>query len=76
MVAVGESVTFVFMCTNGGTAYYQTGFQIDGTSITPKWSGGSAPSSGNASSIDIYTYTAVKTASNTWTALVSQTKFA
>lgn len=76
-LAVGESVTIVFMNTNGATAYYHTGFQIDGTSVTPKWQGGTAPSSGNINSIDIYTYTIIKTASTpSYTVLASQTKFA
>jgi hypothetical protein len=74
VVGVGESITCVFLCTNGGTAYYQTGFSIDGTSITPKWQGGTAPTSGNTNAIDVYTYTVIKTGSG-WTAFVSQTKF-
>lgn len=65
----GESVSVVFLNTNGATAYYPTAFQIDGTSVTPKWSGGTAPSAGNASSIDAYTFTIIKTASATYTVL-------
>lgn len=62
LLAVGDSLTIAFLVTNGGTAYYQTGFQIDGSSVTPKYSGGTAPASGNTSSIDIYQYTIIKTA--------------
>lgn len=61
-LAVGDSISVSFLVTNGSTAYYQTGFQIDGSSVTPKWSGGTAPAAGNASSIDAYTFTIVKTA--------------
>ena len=75
-MAIGESVTFAFLVTNGGTAYYQTGFTIDGSAVTPKWSGGTAPSSGNANSIDVYTITVIKTADATFTALAGLTKFA
>ena len=57
------------------TAYYPTAFTIDGTSVTPKWQGGTAPSSGNASSIDVYTFVIIKTASATYTVLASQTQF-
>ncbi|MFY7884350.1 MAG: hypothetical protein ACOVOV_05835, partial [Dolichospermum sp.] len=57
IMAVGESMTFAFMVTNGGTAYYQTGFQVDGSAVTPKWSGGTTPNSGNANSIDVYSVT-------------------
>ena len=62
ILAVGDAITVSFLVTNGATAYYQTAFQIDGSAVTPKYSGGTAPASGNASSIDAYTYTIVKTA--------------
>lgn len=62
MLSVGDSITVSFLVTNGSTAYYQTAFNIDGSAVTPKYSGGTAPASGNASAIDAYTYTIVKTA--------------
>jgi hypothetical protein len=75
-LATNDSITVVFFVTNGATPYYQTGFQIDGSSVTPKWQNGSAPSAGNANSIDIYSYTIVKTGNAAFTAFGSQTKFA
>ena len=76
-LAVGQSTTVGFLVTNGATAYYPTAFQIDGTAVTPKWQGGTAPTSGNASSIDAYMFTIIKTAATpTYTVLASQTKFA
>ncbi len=62
MVNVGDSITCNFMVTNGGTAYYCTAVQVDGVGQTVKWSGGTAPASGNASSVDVYSVTVVKTA--------------
>lgn len=77
MLAVGQSITVAFLVTNGSPAYYQTGFQIDGSAVTPKWQGGSAPTSGNANSIDVYTFTIIKTAATpTYTVLAQLTKFA
>ena len=76
ILTTGDSITVVFLATNGSTAYYQTAFQIDGGSVTPKWQGGTAPSAGNASSIDAYVFNIIKTASATFTVLASQTKFA
>jgi hypothetical protein len=67
ILATGDAITVSFLVTNGATAYYQTAFQIDGSAVTPKYSGGTAPASGNASAIDVYTYTIVKTASATYT---------
>lgn len=75
-MATGDSVTVAFLCTNGGTAYYNSAVQVDGNAVTPKWQGGAAPSAGNASSIDTYVYTIVKTGSATFTVAASQTKFA
>ena len=60
----------------GATAYYNSAVTIDGNSVTPKWQGGTAPTSGNVSSIDSYTYVIFKTGSATFTVLASVTKFA
>ena len=75
IMATGESITVAVMATQGATAYYFNTIQIDGTTVTPKWQGGSAPTGGNASSIDAYTFTIIKTAANTFTVLASQTAF-
>jgi hypothetical protein len=75
-MSIGETLSVVFMATNGATAYYPTAITIDGSAITPKLQGGTAISSGNINSIDIYSYSIFKTASSTYTALSSQTKFA
>lgn len=75
-MSTGDSVTLAFLVQNGGTAYYQTSFNIDGSSATVKWLGGTAPSSGNTSAIDVYTFTIIKTASATYTVLGSQSKYA
>lgn len=75
-LATGQTVTIAFFVTQGATAYYASAMTIDGTSVTPKWQGGTAPTSGNASSVDVYTYAITKTASATYTVLASQTKFA
>lgn len=76
LLSVGQSATVAFLVTNGTTAYYPNAFTIDGTSVTPKWQSGSAPSAGNASSVDSYSFTIIKTASATYTVLASQVKFA
>ena len=76
LMAVGQSLTLVVIVTNGATAYYASALTIDGTSVTPKYQGGTAWTSGNASSNDVYSYTVIKTASATYTVLASQTKFA
>lgn len=76
VLGVGDSITLVLLATQGSTAYYQTALSVDGSSQTVKWAGGTAPSAGNASSIDAYTFTIIKTASATYTVLGSQTRYA
>lgn len=76
LLAVGDSITVVWANTNGTTAYWPSTFQVDGSTITPKWQGGTAPTGGNASAIDVYSYTIVKTAATpTYTVFASQTQF-
>jgi hypothetical protein len=72
----GESITIAHLVSQGGTAYYNSAVTIDGSSVTPEWQGGSAPTGGNVSSIDVYTYTVIKTGSATFTVLAAQTQFA
>jgi hypothetical protein len=76
IMATGESISATFLVTNGATAYYNSAVQVDGSSVTPKWQGGSAPTSGNANSIDAYTYVIFKTGSAAFTVLASVTRFA
>jgi len=72
----GESITIAHIVKQGATPYYNSAVQIDGSGVTPEWQGGSAPSAGNASSLDVYTYTVIKTGSATFTVLAAQTQFA
>jgi len=74
-LAIGQSVTLAHMVTTGATAYYNNVVQVDGSTVTPKWQGGTAPTAGNASSIDVYTYTVTKTGNAAFTVFASQTQF-
>jgi hypothetical protein len=74
IMSTGQTISVTFMATQGATPYYNNAVTVDGTSVTPKWQS-IAPSFGNASSIDVYTYAILKTASATFTIFASQTKF-
>jgi len=76
IMATGESMTFAILATQGATPYYFNTIQIDGTGVTPKYQGGTTPTAGNASGIDSYSFTIIKTGSATFTVLASQTQFA
>ena len=72
----GEAITVAVITKQNATAYYNTTVQVDGSTVTPVWQTGSAPTGGNSTSNDVYTYTAIKTASSTFTVLAAQTQFA
>ena len=75
-MAVGESVTFCVMLTCGATPYYPNVIQIDASAVTPRWQLGVAPTAGNASSVDVYTFHIIKTAATpTYTVFATQTKW-
>jgi hypothetical protein len=76
MMDDGQSITFALFATNDA-AFEPTSLTVDTTgTVSVKWFGGNAYPSGNASSVDCYTITIVKTAANTYTAFASQSKFA
>jgi len=75
ILPVGKSVTVTILSTQS-TARLASTFKVDGLTISPKWQGGTAPSSGFASAVNTYTYTIVKTADATFTVFASLTKFA
>tara|TARA_B100001057_G_scaffold185038_2_gene185736 strand:- start:94 stop:2067 length:1974 start_codon:yes stop_codon:yes gene_type:complete len=75
-LATNEVRTIAVSFQNGTTPYYINLIQIDGTTVTPKWSGGTAPSGGSASSDDWYTFSIVKTGSAQFEVYGTFTKFA
>ena len=75
-MAIGDVMTFTALATNGNTPRYMSGFNIDGSSQTVKWTSGSAPSEGNASSIDSYTFSIIKTGNAAYTVIGSMTQYA
>jgi hypothetical protein len=76
LMATGQAMTLALLINCGATAYYPNVVQIDGTTVTPKWQNAITPSAGIASSVNIYVFTIIKTASATYTVLGSQTQFA
>jgi hypothetical protein len=73
----GESATVALITKQGNTTFFNNVVQVDGTTtnVTVVYQGGSAPTAGNASSNDVYTYTALKTAASTYTVLAALTQF-
>ena len=75
LMSTSQSMSLAVAVTNGATAYRISNVQVDGASVTPKWSGGTAPTA-SANSVDVYAFTVFKTGSATYTILGSKTQFA
>jgi hypothetical protein len=75
-LAVGGAATISLLMTNGATAYKVNTVQVNGAAANVvKWSGGTAPTSGNAANVDIYSFTVIKTATSTHSVFASQSQF-
>ena len=67
---VGEALT-VTIITTAAAAGYSADITIDGNNLSENWIGGSAPSQGSSSGLDIYTYNIIKTANATFTVIAN-----
>ena len=72
VLAIGDAIT-VTIITTAAAAGYSDQLTIDGNNVTENWIGGSAPTEGGASGVDIYTYNIIKTADATFTVIANLT---
>ena len=70
----GEAITVTIIHAVNNTNHNVSGLEIDGSIVTVNWVGGSAPSDGGGSGVDIYAFNIIKTAANTYTVIGNQTK--
>jgi len=70
----GEGITVTIIHAVNNSAHNVSGLEIDGSIVSVNWIGGSAPSDGGSSGVDIYTFNIIKTAANTYTVIGGQTK--
>tara|TARA_S200000501_G_scaffold172956_1_gene162928 strand:+ start:189 stop:680 length:492 start_codon:yes stop_codon:yes gene_type:complete len=73
VLGIGEVISISIITTAAANYFYEH-LTIDGNAVVENWVGGSAPSDGGASGVDIYTYTIIKTASATFTVIGNQSK--
>ena len=76
LMNVGQTTVLTVYSVSSNASYYLTDFQIDGSSITEKWNGASAPSAGTGSGTDVYTFNIMKTASATFSVYANFSNFA
>ena len=74
ILAVGQSSTIAVMIPQA-TAYFVNFVKIDNANVIPVWQGGANLTLGSSNSIDLYTFTVLKTASATFKVFASQTRY-
>ena len=72
-MSIGQSIV-VTLITTANASGYSANITIDGSAVTENWVGGSAPSDGGSSGVDIHTFTIIKTADATFTVIGNQSK--
>ena len=72
-LAVGDVIA-VSIITTANASAYSAQLTIDGSAVTENWIGGSAPSGGGSSGVDIHSYTIIKTGSATFTVIANHQK--
>lgn len=64
---ISKMMTINIFVTQGATGYIPSTFQIDGSSQTIRWPGGSAPTpTSSAGKIDIFSFTMQRTSGGSW----------
>jgi len=73
-LAIGQMLTVTGITSVNATTAYVNTLKIDGITTPVWWSGGSAPSDGGGSGVDMYTFNIVKTGNATYHVVGNQTK--
>ena len=72
-MSIGESLVVTIITTANASAY-SANITIDSAAVTENWIGGSAPSGGGSSGVDIHSFTIIKTADATFTVIGNHSK--
>ena len=72
-MSIGQSIVVTLITTANASAY-SANITIDGSAVTENWVGGSAPSDGGSSGVDIHSFTIIKTANATFTVIGNHSK--
>tara|TARA_R100000406_G_scaffold9263_1_gene6186 strand:+ start:3856 stop:4611 length:756 start_codon:yes stop_codon:yes gene_type:complete len=72
-MSIGQSIVVTLITTANASAY-SANITIDGGAVTENWVGGSAPSDGGSSGVDIHSFTIIKTANATFTVIGNHSK--
>jgi len=74
VMSTGDTMSLTVIHAVNSSSSYINNLTVDGLAVTETWIGGSEPSDGGTSGVDIYAFTIIKTASDTYTVIGNQTK--
>jgi len=70
----GDVMNFTLAHAVNATTAYVNNITIEEAAVTENWIGGAPPAAGGDSGVDIYSFTIIKTAANTYTVIGNQVK--
>ena len=70
-IATGDVFSPTMIVAKGATTHYATTIQVDGSDVTPEYSGGAPSDGGGSGTFDVYAYTIIKTGDDTFKAFGS-----
>ena len=73
-MATGDAISVTCISSQNANTAYVNNITVDHAAVTENWIGGSAPTDGGSSGVDIYAFSIIKTASATYTVIANQNK--
>ena len=70
-IATGDVFSPTMIVAKGATTHYATTIQVDGSDVTPEFSGGAPSDGGGSGTFDVYNYTIIKTGDDTFKAFAA-----
>ena len=61
LMSTGDVISPTMIVAKGATSHYATAIQVDGSDVTPEFSGGAPTDGGGSGTFDVYSYTIIKT---------------
>ena len=70
-IATGDVFSPTMIVAKGATTHFANAIQVDGSDVTPEFSGGAPTDGGASGTFDVYNYTIIKTGDDTFKAFAS-----
>ena len=70
-IAIGDVFSPTMIVAKGATTHFANAIQVDGSDVTPEFSGGAPTDGGGSGTFDVYNYTIIKTGDDTFKAFAA-----